>query len=177
MRVKFQTIAVICALSLSACGRSIDDAQNIPLQGHWKSTTTLGSVEFNGRTLKAEEVPPVLIQMVAKKSPSVENECSEPKVNNSRQILALMSSPLADRCIVTSEESDASTRNVVATCDGSKFDKGLDSVSFRNHATIAADSVIIRANVNVTAKEPSGQSVRMRMSLKQELVRIGNCPA
>lgn len=137
----------------------------------------MGSVEFNGRTLKAEEVPPELIQMVANKSPSEENECSEPKVNNSRQILALMSKSLADRCTVTSEEADASTRIVAASCDGSKFDKGLDSVSFRNHATIAPGSVIIRSNVIVTAKQQTGQSVRMRMSLKQELDRVGNCPA
>ena len=176
MRLAFGMM-VGAALLLGACSKPVDDPQNVPKLGHWRKTNTLTSVEVNGRAYLGDRMPTDIRRLIATKARGDEDECSEPKIRNTQELQDLLPEKLAKNCTAESDMIAPGIHTINGKCDAPDDSGQMTGMSFYGTSTVTPDKIDAKFSIVVTGESRPGKAERVRVAMRQEHVRLGDCPA
>lgn len=164
----------ISLFALGACGKQVDDPQNIPELGMWRSQVQISGVEIGSRTLTYQESKKVE-KAFGDQTDHDELGCTEPKLNSVEELADKMPPKFAAMCTLSSTGDGASYSAFQSDCDQSKFPPEVKQLDFSGETNVKPDRVTMRLRVKTTTLEEDGNTETLKFVQERTFWRVGSC--
>jgi hypothetical protein len=161
-------------LSLGACGEQVDDPQNIPELGQWRTQAKISGIEIGSGVLTYQESEE-LKKSFGDESEHTELGCTEPRVNSVEDLAEKLPKQFADMCTLSATSQDASSMAFESKCDRSKFPPEVKELDFSGETKVRSDRVEMRFRVKTTTVEQGGNTETLKFVQERTFWRSGSC--
>lgn len=164
----------ISLLSLGACGEQIDDPQNIPELGTWKTQVQISGIDIASRTLSYQESQE-LKKSLGNETDPTDMGCTEPKVGSVGELADKLPKTVAGMCTLRSTSDDASSIAFQSECDSSQFPPEVKQLDFSGDTKVRPDRVTMRFRVKTKTLEDAGNTETLSFVQERTFWRVGSC--